>query len=216
MPDEETSVDAASARSQRQIAARQRQVAARLEQILDAASRLFAEKGFHRTTTKEIAEAAGLSEGTLYNYFESKNDLLFGIMARLARKQNLTAQLSADVPGDTRQLFLEVFKSQGLDPSQTAMQQALLSEILADADLRQRYYQELVLPALEMLERQLQARIQLGHIQSVDAQLAARLVVSIWTGLFVLQVLDDPLVHSRWEDLANTTAAILFEGIHLP
>ena len=41
---------------------RERQNAARVEQILDAAIRLFAEKGFHRTTTRDIAEAADVAE----------------------------------------------------------------------------------------------------------------------------------------------------------
>jgi AcrR family transcriptional regulator len=64
-------MDDETARSTR----RQRQIAVRIEQILDAAARLFATKGFHRTTTREIAEAADVAEGTLYNYFENKNDL---------------------------------------------------------------------------------------------------------------------------------------------
>jgi AcrR family transcriptional regulator len=43
--------------------------------ILQAALKLFAEKGFYRTTTKEIARQAGIAEGTLFNYFETKEDL---------------------------------------------------------------------------------------------------------------------------------------------
>ncbi|HEY3914870.1 MAG TPA: TetR/AcrR family transcriptional regulator [Verrucomicrobiae bacterium] len=43
--------------------------------ILAAALKLFAEKGFYRTTTKEIARKAGIAEGTLFNYFETKEDL---------------------------------------------------------------------------------------------------------------------------------------------
>src|SRR5580692_8169142 len=43
--------------------------------ILEAALRLFAEKGFYRTTTKAISRKAGIAEGTLFNYFETKEDL---------------------------------------------------------------------------------------------------------------------------------------------
>jgi len=43
--------------------------------ILRAALELFAEKGFYRTTTRAIARKAGIAEGTLFNYFESKEDL---------------------------------------------------------------------------------------------------------------------------------------------
>ena len=57
---------------------------ARLEQresdILDAATRLFAEEGFHGTSTKKIAAAAGVSEGTLFHYFSTKHILLTTIL----------------------------------------------------------------------------------------------------------------------------------------
>src|SRR5690242_7254063 len=43
--------------------------------ILRAALGLFAEKGFYRTTTKAISRKAGIAEGTLFNYFETKEDL---------------------------------------------------------------------------------------------------------------------------------------------
>ncbi len=57
---------------------------ARLEQresdIMAAATRLFAEEGFHGTSTRKIAAAAGVSEGTLFHYFSTKNALLQAIL----------------------------------------------------------------------------------------------------------------------------------------
>lgn len=49
----------------------------RRRQIVDAAVKLFIRKGFHQTTTREIARAAGFSIGTLYEYIESKEDILY-------------------------------------------------------------------------------------------------------------------------------------------
>lgn len=46
------------------------------KQVLLAGLKLFSENGFHATTTAEIANQAGVSEGTIYKYFHSKNDLL--------------------------------------------------------------------------------------------------------------------------------------------
>lgn len=46
-------------------------------QIVDAAVRLFIEKGFHKTTTREIAQTAGISIGLLYEYVASKEDVLY-------------------------------------------------------------------------------------------------------------------------------------------
>lgn len=45
--------------------------------ICDAALGLFIKKGIKGTTTKEIAKKAGVSEGTIYNYFRSKNDIAY-------------------------------------------------------------------------------------------------------------------------------------------
>lgn len=48
----------------------------RRAQIIRAAVQLFAEKGFHKTTTREIAQASGLSTGAVYEYVASKEDIL--------------------------------------------------------------------------------------------------------------------------------------------
>lgn len=52
------------------------------ERIQSAALRLFIKKGITGTTTKEIARKAGVSEGTIYNYFESKSDLAYKLFVR--------------------------------------------------------------------------------------------------------------------------------------
>ncbi len=57
--------------------------AARRTQILDAATRVFASKGFNRATIRDVARDAGVADGTIYNYFANKTDLLFGLLDRL-------------------------------------------------------------------------------------------------------------------------------------
>ena len=49
----------------------------RRRQIADAAVQLFIKKGFHKTTTRQIAGASGFSIGSLYEYFASKEDILY-------------------------------------------------------------------------------------------------------------------------------------------
>ncbi|HEX9115511.1 MAG TPA: TetR/AcrR family transcriptional regulator [Anaerolineae bacterium] len=49
---------------------------ARRQQIIDAAYRCFARKGFHQTTMRDIYEEAQLSPGAVYHYFESKHDII--------------------------------------------------------------------------------------------------------------------------------------------
>lgn len=55
----------------------QKLVRTRRRQIVDAAVRLFIDKGFHRTPTRQIAETAGFSIGSLYEYVASKDDVLY-------------------------------------------------------------------------------------------------------------------------------------------
>ncbi|PLT35894.1 TetR/AcrR family transcriptional regulator [Bacillus sp. V5-8f] len=52
-------------------------VSIRRNQMIKGAVNLFKEKGFHRTTTREIAKAAGFSIGTLYEYIRTKEDVLY-------------------------------------------------------------------------------------------------------------------------------------------
>ncbi|MFH1139776.1 MAG: TetR/AcrR family transcriptional regulator [Pseudomonadota bacterium] len=63
-----------------------KRAAARQEQILRAAKRIFAEKGFYEATISDIAREAQLSEPTIYEYFASKEDLLFSIPAETSRR----------------------------------------------------------------------------------------------------------------------------------
>jgi len=49
------------------------------QQILDTALKLFADSGFHATSISKIAKEAGVSKGNMYNYFESKEALLYAI-----------------------------------------------------------------------------------------------------------------------------------------
>ena len=57
----------------------------RRTQILEAAARVFARRGFDRATIQDIARAAKLSEGSIYNYFRSKEELLVHIPQHLVR-----------------------------------------------------------------------------------------------------------------------------------
>ena len=57
----------------------------RRKQITEGAIKVFVEKGFHNATTREIAEAAGITEGTLYNYVRSKEDIVYIVYDYITR-----------------------------------------------------------------------------------------------------------------------------------
>ena len=68
---------------------------ARKEQLLAAAERVFAQKGFNQSTIAEIAREAGVSDATIYEYFPNKEELLFSIPFETTRKgkESLAAHL---------------------------------------------------------------------------------------------------------------------------
>lgn len=95
--------------------------AARRSAILEAAIQVFAENGFFAARTREIAARAGVAEGTLYLYFESKDDLLLtAFRERVAEfADSVRTLLSTDAPFAERLArFVELqFRSIESDPS---------------------------------------------------------------------------------------------------
>lgn len=73
----------------------------RRAQIVGAAVRLFSEKGFHETTTREIGRATGFSIGTLYEYIQSKEDVLYLVCDAIHREmeESLRAAIQVGVNG---------------------------------------------------------------------------------------------------------------------
>src|SRR5208337_1928796 len=58
----------------------------RKDRILEAALKIFAEKGVQNTTIVEISKEAGVSEATVYEYFGTKEDLLFAIPEKISNE----------------------------------------------------------------------------------------------------------------------------------
>jgi AcrR family transcriptional regulator len=193
---------------------REQLVEARRSQILDAAAAVFAEKGFHRATTKQIARTAGVSEGTIYNYFDSKAALLIGIMTRLAELENLDQELADALQNDARDFLVAIFRHRmGLIQQNDEMVQAILPEMLVNPALRKRFYQQFVQPTTTLLEQYIQARIELGHIRPLNVPLAVRAVQSMFVGLLVLRILGDETLLSEWDELPELLATLIFDGL---
>jgi AcrR family transcriptional regulator len=78
--------------------------------ILDAALRLFVERGFHGTAVPEVAEEAGVAAGTIYHYFESKTALVNALYRR--EKEKVTRAIHASFPtgGSPREQFRAIWR----------------------------------------------------------------------------------------------------------
>lgn len=193
---------------------REKRIASRREEILAAAGRLFAERGYHRTTTKDIALAADVSEGTIYNYFTSKEDLLMGLMEQLTAGINLESLLSESVFEDPQDFLLVLLQNrQNYLRENGVLLQAILSEILVNPELAKRFHDDIILPTQSRIEEHLNQRIGLGQIQPVDTRLLARILSGLITGLYVLQIVGDQEIDSEWDELSALLIKILFTGI---
>lgn len=76
----------------------------RRNQMIQGAMRLFKEKGFHRTTTREIAQESGFSIGTLYEYIRTKEDVLFLVCDYIydGVRERLESALQVESPSKER------------------------------------------------------------------------------------------------------------------
>ncbi len=82
----------------------QKLIKKRREQMIKGAVRLFKQKGFHKTTTREIAKESGFSIGTLYEYIGSKEDVLYLVCDAIYDevKDRLVTQLDSSSKGMTK------------------------------------------------------------------------------------------------------------------
>ncbi len=71
------------------------------EIILDAALHIFAEQGYHSASVSKIALAANISKGLIYNYFKSKEEMLFTIVHEIADQLLERFSLPNDTPSDS-------------------------------------------------------------------------------------------------------------------
>jgi AcrR family transcriptional regulator len=188
-------------------------VRARREQIVEAATRVFAEKGFRRATTREVARAAGVSEGTIYNYFEDKDAILLAILDRLNETERRAADFEEGMAMDLR-AFLEQYlrRRMSLIWENREVFRVVISEILVNAELRERYLEHVVDPTMNIAEENFRSRME-QEMRKTEAPLAMRSVAGAVLGVLVLGLLGDEEINSRWEEVPDVLAGLLIHGL---
>src|SRR5690625_3455367 len=83
----------------------------RRKQIIKASIRLFKEKGFHKTTTREIAKESGFSIGTLYEYVRTKEDVLFVVFGAIYHKVHERLETTIDYKHPSIENLIAVIES---------------------------------------------------------------------------------------------------------
>jgi len=189
-------------------------VRARREQIVGAATRVFAEKGFRRATTREVAREAGVSEGTIYNYFEDKDAILMAILDGLNETERRAEDFEEGMATDFRG-FLEQYlrRRVTLFWENREVFRVVLSEMLVNAELRERYLREVVEPTMRIAVENFRSRMEQGEVRRTDAPLAMRSVAGAVLGILVLGLLGDEEVGMRSDEVPDVLAGLLIHGL---
>ncbi len=186
----------------------------RKSQILDAAMETFTEKGFHKTRMSDIAESSGLSKGSLYWYFDSKDAIILRLIDRVFEFEikDLTALLTDDRSAEER-LYLYAERG-GQDIIKMLKWMPLVYDFLALAfrqdtikNAIQRYYQK----NLDLLVALIQQGIDAGEFNPVNPMEAAYALGAIIEGTVMLWLYDpeqiDILAHIK------TSTELLLQGL---
>ncbi len=189
----------------------------RREQLIDAALRAFAQKGFNRTTNKDIAREAGVTPGLIYHYFKSKEALLQAII-----ELRSPVQLIHSLPQSVLDLSVEKFLSIILQRVLSLVEdelfvqfiQVFLPEILHNPELAVFSFSALN-QVVEFVEKNLQLRVERGELSPINPVLVTQSLVGCMMG-FVLrrQILHDPTVTQYSQaEIINTIVTTVLTGI---
>lgn len=156
---------------------------ARPEEILAAALEVFGEQGFAGTRCDEVARRAGVSKGTLYLYFDSKESL-FREMAR-AKVEGLIASAEEFVrtwEGSTEALFvalMERYWEAVNRPQHLRLSRVVHAELGNFPELARFYYQTVILRGRRLIESVIQRGVTSGEFRAVDVVAFARMVQTL-------------------------------------
>ena len=161
---------------------RERRKEARPGELLDAALDLFVEKGFAATRVEEVAAHAGVSKGTLFLYFPSKEELFKAVVREnLVRHQTEGAEEIARFEGTTPELLeylmLEWWRRYGATKA-SGISKLVMSEASNFPDLALFFQEEVVAPGHAMIRSVLQRGIERCEFRPIDLDLTVQSVLA--------------------------------------
>jgi AcrR family transcriptional regulator len=153
---------------------RQRRKEARPQELLDAALALFVEKGFAATRSDEVAVRAGVSKGTLYLYYPSKEELLKAVI-----QQNMSLVIAEgtgivdEFEGPTGELLALLMRTWwqrvGATPA-GGIHKIMMSEVRNFPEIAEFYRDEVITPANKLVVRTLQRGIERGEFRALPPE----------------------------------------------
>ena len=188
---------------------------ARRNQILDAATVVFAAKGFHAATIKDIARQAGIADGTIYTYFANKTALMLGILERMNQQDEREADFTAASEADFRRFMAAYFRQRltALKADEFAIFRVIVSEVMVNQELRDLHYERILKPAFAVAERHFQRWAEQRLIKPANIDLAINAVSGMALGLILQYIMGDKTLRSCWDDLPEYLTGLILDGI---
>ena len=189
----------------------------RREQIIDAAMRVFSQKGFTRATNKDIAREAGITPGLIYHYFENKDALLKAIIEARSPLR-LVSSLSPQTLMLPPEVFLRFIILQILriveEEKFVQLLRMFLPEIIHNPDMSQ-LGAGVLQRGLGFLASYFASKMQAGELRQGDASLTAQVCIGSVIG-FVLrrQIMHDAvaLAYSH-EQITDAVVETVLKGL---
>jgi AcrR family transcriptional regulator len=202
-------------------AKRERRKEARPGELLDAALDLFVEKGFAATRSEEVAARAGVSKGTLFLYFPSKEELFKAVV-----RENMSGRFAeweeefAVFEGSTAEMIrycLRVWWERIGATRASGITKLMISEARNFPELATFYQQEVIRPGMDLMRRILQRGVDRGEFAPVDVEYGVYAMVAPMIFLIMMKhslgacaPQDYPLDAQRY---VETMADILVDGL---
>lgn len=190
----------------------------RREQIIEAALRVFAQKGYAKATNKDIAREAGITPGLIYYYFESKDALLNAILETRSPIQILasTPPQALSLPPE---IFLRMMVRRVLEimegESMVGMIRVMLPEFIHNPTAISSIPLRMFERVFGFLGGYFEAKIASGEMRPVDVSLAAQVLAGSVIG-FVLrrQIIRDPLALAySQEQIVDAIVDTVLDGL---
>jgi AcrR family transcriptional regulator len=192
---------------------------ARPQEILDAALSLFAEKGFAATRLEEIAARAGVSKGTIYLYFESKEAVFKALVQeKLASRIGGFAEMLHAFEGSSAELLTLILRNFGMIVSSSnivVLPKIVIAEAGNFPELARMYRNEIVARGMGLLGEIIERGVKRGEFRPIPKEHAARLaaapmlMIAIWRTTFE-KFEDEPY---DYQGLVEAHIATLLQGL---
>jgi AcrR family transcriptional regulator len=184
-------------------------------QILEAARGVFAQDGYHAANVSDVAAAAGVSQGTVYHYFASKEELLMAVYedwetTNLDREIDAALAAAPTFAGKLAALARSAGKRVEGSGQLLNAQVEFWSHIPRHEAIRERFRTLFANLGAELAQL-IRAGMEAGEFRRVDPDSLARLLIAAYDGLIV-QWLADP-ASVNWETSADTLTAVVLHGL---